>query len=154
LVGLTVITVVEAISYAWIEVLLYTSDNSILYHAWLFGHYTTYHLALAVLVLAMIFGVGYVAFTTFSRAHFRKFFLLCLGNFSLWIMLEDEFTFVFTGSPHTATDWTNWPIGAPYFFGYYIPLWYFAATGATLTCWFFGLFAREEPKEVRVAAVN
>lgn len=144
LVGLTAVTLVEAVCYAWIEVLLYSSDNPILYNTWLFGHYTTYHVILVILVSAMIFGVGYVAFVTYSKSRFRKFLLLSLGNFILWTMMEDEFTFIFTGSPHTLTDWTNWPIGAVRIFGYYIPDWYVLATASIFLCWFFGLALTEE----------
>ena len=59
---MTVVTVIEALVYGWIEVLLYSSDNPVLYNTWLLGHYTTYHIALATLVIAMMFGVGVVAY--------------------------------------------------------------------------------------------
>src|SRR5579885_2036189 len=78
------------------------------------------------------------------KSRFRKFLLLSLGNFILWTMMEDEFTFIFTGSPHTLTDWTNWPIGAVRIFGYYIPDWYVLATASIFLCWFFGLALTEE----------
>lgn len=143
LIGLTVVTLVEAIVYAWIEVLLYTSDNPVLHNTWIFGHYTTYHLALAILVIAMMFGVGFVAYTLYSPARLWRFFLLSLGNFGLWLMLEDEFTFIFSGARHTATDWTNWPLGSVYIFGQYIPDWYFLMTIAIFVVWFVGLSIHE-----------
>ncbi|MHB1908909.1 MAG: hypothetical protein ACYCQJ_08565 [Nitrososphaerales archaeon] len=139
LAGITAVTVVEAIVYAWIEVLLYTSDNPILYDTWILGHYTTYHLALAALVLAMMFGVGFVAYFLYSPARLWRFFLLALGNFGLWLMMEDEFTFIFSGAVHTRTDWTTWPIGSVPIFGEYIPIWYVFMTIAVFACWYVGL---------------
>lgn len=139
LLGLTVVTIVEAIVYAWIEVLLYSSDNPVLYHTWLFGHYTTYHVALAALVITMMFGVGFVAYTLYSPTILWRFFLLSLGDFGLWLMLEDEFTFIFSGARHTATDWTNWPLGAIHFFGEYIPIWYILMPMGVFTVWYIGL---------------
>lgn len=146
LVGLTLIAVIEGITYAWIEVLLYTSDNPVLYHTWIAGHYTSYHVVLVLLVLTMVFGVGFVAWLTYSPTRFHKFLLLALGDFVLWILLEDEFTFIFSHSPHTATDWTNWPIGALDIIGHYIPFWYIAAAVGIFACWSTGLSIREEKK--------
>lgn len=145
LIGLTIIAIVEAVSYAWIEVLLYTSDNPLLYDTWIAGHYTSYHAVLALLVLAMIFGVGLVAWLTYSPTRFRKFLFLALGDFALWLLLEDEFTFIFSGAPHTSTDWTNWPIGTLNLFGRYIPIWYIAALCAILVFWYLGLSIQEKP---------
>lgn len=139
LVGLAIITVVEAMSYAWIEVLLYTSVNPILDNTWLLGHYTTYHVVLAVLVLAMVFGVGFFGSMVYTPTGFVKYMLFAVGNFLLWLMLEDEFTFIFSGSPHTPTDWTNWPIGAIRILGYFVPAWYLLATVAIGLLWYFGL---------------
>jgi hypothetical protein len=139
LIGLAVITLIEALTYGWIEVLLYSSDNPVLYNTWLFGHYTTYHIALATLVIAMMFGVGFVAYVLYSPTRLWRFFLLMLGNFGLWLMLEDEFTFIFSGARHTPTDWTNWPIGAIDFFGNYIPIWYILMTIAVFFVWYLGL---------------
>ncbi|HZW56067.1 MAG TPA: hypothetical protein VFF30_07250 [Nitrososphaerales archaeon] len=139
LVGLAIITVIEAISYAWIEVLLYTSINPILDNTWLFGHYTTYHVVLAVLVLAMVFGVGFFGSMVYTPTGFYKFMFFAFGNFLLWLMLEDEFTFVFSGSPHTSTDWTNWPIGAIPILGYFIPAWYVIVIIAVGLLWYFAL---------------
>src|SRR5579863_6790299 len=117
LIGLTIVTVIEAFTYGWIEVLLYSSDNPVLYNTWILGHYTTYHVALATLVIAMMFGVGFVAYVLYSPARLWRFFLLALGDFGLWLLLEDEFTFIFSGARHTPTDWTNWPLGAVDLFG-------------------------------------
>jgi hypothetical protein len=144
LIGLTVTAVIEAISYAWIEVLLYTSASPVLYDTWILGHYTSYHVVLTFLILAMIFGVGFVAWLTYSPTRFRKFFLLTLGDFLLWILLEDEFTFIFSGATHTPTDWTNWPIGAVHILGSYIPVWYVAAVISIFILWFFGLYAEDK----------
>ena len=69
LVGLTLMAVIEGITYAWIEVLLYTSDQVLLMRTWVFGHFTSYNVVLAVLVLVMIFGTGFVAWTTYSPFH-------------------------------------------------------------------------------------
>lgn len=146
LVGLTLIAVVEGITYAWIEVLLYTSTQVQLMNTWVFGHFTSYNLVLALLVLVMVFGTGFVAWTTYSPTKFRKFFLLALGDFLLWLMVEDEFTFVFSRAAHTATDWTNWPIGALEISGNYIPSWYIMATVTIFMLWFFGLSVREKKK--------
>jgi hypothetical protein len=146
LIGLTFISVVEAISYAWIEVLLFTSSSPVLYDTWILGHYTTYHVVLAILVLSMIFGVGFVAWLTYSPTRFRKFFLLTLGDFILWALLEDEFFFIFSGATHTPTDWTNWPLGAVNIFGSYIPIWYFLASFSIFFLWFLGLSIEERPK--------
>jgi hypothetical protein len=143
LVGLTLIAIVEAISYAWIEVVLYTSNSPILYDTWIAGHYTSYHVALFVLVLAMIFGVGFVAWLTYSPTKFRKFFLLALGDFLLWALLEDEFFFIFSEAPHTRTDWTNWPIGAIHVLGTYIPAWYVLAGIGIFVLWSVGLAIKE-----------
>jgi hypothetical protein len=139
LLGITIITVIEAIVYAWIEVILYTSDSPILYNNWLFGHYNTYHVALAVLVVAMMFGVGFVAYTLYSPTRLWRFFLLSIGDFGLWLMLEDEFTFIFSGARHTPTDWTNWPFGAINVFGDYVPIWYILMTIAIFVVWYIGL---------------
>ncbi|MFI5421360.1 MAG: hypothetical protein ACHQ1H_10380 [Nitrososphaerales archaeon] len=143
LIGLTITAIIEAVSYAWIEVLLYTSSSPILYNNWIFGHYNSYHVVLAFLVLSMIFGVGFVAWLTYSPTRFRKFFLLTLGDFLLWVLLEDEFTFIFSGASHTPTDWTNWPIGAAHIFGNYIPVWYVLAAISIFLLWFYGLYAEE-----------
>jgi hypothetical protein len=147
LIGLTVISIVEAITYAWIEVLLFTSTSPILYDTWILGHYTTYHVVLAILVLSMIFGVSFVAWLTYSPTKFRKFFLLTLGDFLLWALLEDEFFFIFSGATHTATDWTNWPLGAVLIFGTYIPVWYILATIAIFFLWFVGLSLEDIPRK-------
>ena len=146
LIGLTIIAIIEAISYAWIEVLLFTSTSPILYDTWILGHYTTYHVVLGILVFAMIFGVGFVAWLTYSPTRFRKFFLLALGDFVLWALLEDEFFFIFSGATHTATDWTNWPLGAVHVLGSYIPIWYIVAVAAIFTFWYLGLSIQETPK--------
>jgi hypothetical protein len=143
LIGLTITAIIEAVSYAWIEVLLYTSTSPVLYNNWIFGHYNSYHVVLAFLVLSMIFGVGFVAWLTYSPTRFRKFFLLTLGDFLLWVLLEDEFTFIFSGATHTPTDWTNWPIGAVHIFGSYIPVWYVLAAISIFLLWFYGLYAEE-----------
>ena len=145
LLGLTTIAVIEAITYAWIEELLYSSDsgNPQLVDTWVFGHYTTYHVVLSILVLAMIFGVGFVAWLTYSSKGFWKFLFLALGNFLLWLFLEDEFFFIFSHSPHTATDWTNWPLGAVNLSGHYIPIWYIGATISIFVLWFLGLSMKE-----------
>jgi len=143
LIGLTVTAIIEAVSYAWIEVLLYTSTSPVLYNNWILGHYNSYHVVLTLLVLAMIFGVGFVAWLTYSPTRFRKFFLLTLGDFLLWILLEDEFTFIFSGATHTATDWTNWPVGAVRIFGSYVPAWYILAAISIFVLWFYGLYARD-----------
>ncbi len=143
LIGLTITAIIEAISYAWIEVLLYTSTSPVLYNNWILGHYNSYHVVLAFLVLSMIFGVGFVAWLTYSPTRFRKFFLLTLGDFLLWIMLEDEFTFIFSGATHTATDWTNWPIGSIHIFGNYVPLWYILASLSIFLLWFYGLYSED-----------
>jgi hypothetical protein len=147
LLGLTIVTVIEAIVYAWIEVLLYTSDNPVLYSTWLFGHYTTYHLALATLVVAMMFGVGFVAYMLYSPKRLWRFFLLSLGDFGLWLMLEDEFTFIFSGARHTPTDWTNWPIGSIHILGNYIPIWYILMTIAIFFVWYIGLSLRGDAND-------
>jgi hypothetical protein len=139
LVGLAIITVVEALTYGWIEVQLYISNDPVLYNTWLFGHYTTYHIALAVLVIAMMFGAGFVAYILYSPRRLWRFFLLTLGNFGLWLVLEDEFTFIFSGARHTASDWTNWPFGAIDLFGNYIPVWYVLMFIAVFVVWYFGL---------------
>jgi len=146
LIGLTLISIIEAISYAWIEVILFTSTSPILYDTWILGHYTSYHVVLAVLVFTMIFGVGFVAWVTYSRTRFLKFFLLTLGNFVLWALLEDEFFFIFSGATHTATDWTNWPLGAVRIFGGYIPIWYILAAISIFVLWYVGLSIEEFPK--------
>jgi len=146
LVGLTIISVVEAITYSWIEVLLFTSSSPVLYDTWIFGHYTTYHLVLAILVLAMIFGVSFVAWLTYSPTRFRKFFLLSLGNFVLWALLEDEFFFIFSGATHTPTDWTNWPLGVVQVYGNFIPIWYILAAVSIFVLWFLGLSTGASPK--------
>lgn len=146
LIGITLISIVEAISYAWIEVLLFTSSSPVLYDTWILGHYTTYHVVLAILVLSMIFGVGFVGWLTYSPTRFRKFFLLTLGNFILWALLEDEFFFIFSGATHTATDWTNWPLGAVLIFGSYIPDWYIIAAIAIFVLWYLGLSIEDSPK--------
>jgi hypothetical protein len=144
LIGLTLIAVVEAVSYAWIEVVLYTSNNPLLYNTWIAGHYTSYHAVLALLVLAMMFGVGLVAWLTYSPTRFRKFLLLALGEFVLWLLLEDEFTFIFSGAPHTRTDWTNWPIGTIDLFGRLVPIWYIGAVIAIFAFWYFGLSIKDK----------
>jgi hypothetical protein len=141
LLGLTAVTVTEAICYAWIEVLLYTSDNSILYNTWIFHHYTTYHLVLLVLVLAMVFGVGFIGAMLYVPGKFRTFILLAAGDFILWIMLEDEFTFVFSGARHTPTDWSSQLFGSIFVAGYYVPVWYLLAVVATFICWYLALSA-------------
>ncbi len=146
LIGLTMISIIEAITYAWIEVVLFTSSSPILYDTWILGHYTSYHVVLAILVLSMIFGVGFVAWLTYSPTRFRKFFLLTLGDFILWALLEDEFFFIFSGATHTPTDWTNWPLGAVNIFGSYIPIWYILAIGAIFVLWFLGLSIGEARK--------
>jgi hypothetical protein len=154
LIGLAIIAVVEAISYAWIEVLLFTSTSPILYDTWIFGHYTTYHVVLAILVLSMIFGVSFVAWITYSPTRFRKFFLLTLGNFILWALLEDEFFFIFSGATHTPTDWTNWPLGGVSLFGSYIPIWYILAAISIFTLWYLGLSSGEKAPRIRPAQVE
>jgi hypothetical protein len=146
LIGLSVISIVEAITYAWIEVLLFTSSSPILYDTWIFGHYTTYHVVLAILVLSMIFGVGFVAWLTYSPTKFRKFFLIALGDFVLWALLEDEFFFILSGATHTATDWTNWPLGALHVFGTYIPIWYVLAVIGIFVLWYLGLSVQDPPR--------
>ena len=147
LVGLTIIALIEGITYAWIEVLLYTSNQVLLMNTWVLGHFTSYNVVLALLVLVMIFGTGFVAWSKYSPTKFLKFFLLALGDFLLWLMVEDEFTFVFSHAAHTATDWTNWPIGALNFLGTYIPSWYIMATISIFVLWYFGL--RVEVEDVR-----
>ncbi len=144
LVGLTLMAVIEGITYAWIEVLLYTSDQVLLMRTWVFGHFTSYSVVLAVLVLVMIFGTGFVAWTTYSPTRFRKFFLLALGDFLLWIMLEDEFTFIFSRAPHTPTDWTNWIFGVVNVSGRYIPVWYMIVSVVIFFLWYLGLNVKEE----------
>lgn len=139
LLGLTIIAIVEGITYAWIEVLLYTSDNPLLFNTWILGHYSSYHAVLTLLVLAMIFGTGFVSWSTYSPTRFRKFFLLALGDFVLWILTEDEFTFIFSHATHTATDWTNWPVGAIDISGHYVPIWYVAAAISIFVLWSLGL---------------
>jgi hypothetical protein len=151
LIGLTMISIVEAITYAWIEVLLFTSTSPVLYDTWIFGHYTSYHVVLAILVLAMIFGVSFVAWLTYSPTKFRKFFFLTLGDFLLWALLEDEFFFIFSGATHTATDWTNWPLGALHIFGSYIPIWYILASVSIFFFWFLGLNVEETPRKMVVS---
>jgi hypothetical protein len=153
LVGLTLISVVEAISYAWIEVLLFTSTSPILYDTWILGHYTTYHVVLAILVLSMIFGVSFVAWLTYSPTRFRKFFFLTLGDFVLWALLEDEFFFIFSGATHTPTDWTNWPLGGVWIFGSYIPIWYILAAISIFALWYLGLSTEEKPRNERLSAI-
>lgn len=135
---------VEAVVYAWIEVLLYTSTSPVLYDLWIFGHYTTYHLALAVLIVAMMFGVGFVAYMLYSPTRLWRFFLLSLGDFGIWLVMEDEFTFIFSGARHTATDWTNWPIGSINVLGNYIPIWYLLISVAVFFVWYLGLSIKEE----------
>lgn len=139
LLGLTGVTIVEAVSYAWIEVLLYTSDNPVLSNTWLLGHYTTYHVVLAILVIAMVFGVGFFSAMLYDRRRFKKFMLLAAGDFILWTVLEDEFTFIFSGSRHTPTDWSSWILGSVYAFGYYVPTWYILALASTIFLWYLGL---------------
>jgi hypothetical protein len=147
LVGLTTISIAEAITYAWIEVVLFTSTSPVLYDTWILGHYTSYHAVLAILVLSMIFGVSFVAWLTYSPGRFRKFFFLTLGDFLLWALLEDEFFFIFSGATHTATDWTNWPLGALHVFGSYIPIWYILAAASIFFLWFLGLSLEEIPRK-------
>lgn len=139
LVAFTMVTLIEAISYAWIEVLLYRSVNPLLNDTWIFGHYTTYHIVLLVFVLAMVFGVGFFGSMLYVPGRFRKFIFLSFGNLFLWLMLEDEFTFIFSGSPHTSTDWSNWPIGALNILGYYVPLWYLIVLALSASLWYVGL---------------
>ena len=135
LAGLTAVTVVEAISYAWIEVLLFTSDSPYLRNLWILGHYTTYHVVLGILVSAMIFGVGFFGATIFIPRAFRRFLLAATGDFLLWILLEDEFFFIFSGSSHTPSDWTSQFLGTISAFGNYIPTWYLVAAAAVFICW-------------------
>ena len=139
LLGLTIVTVTEAISYAWIEVLLFTSDSPVLRNLWLFHHYTTYHLVLFVLVVAMVFGVAFFGAMLYVPGRFWRFLLLTGGDFVLWLMLEDEFFFIFSGSAHTPTDWSSQFLGAVPLFGSYIPVWYFLDVTATFLCWYFAL---------------
>ncbi|MGI0090982.1 MAG: hypothetical protein ACREBS_04675 [Nitrososphaerales archaeon] len=139
LLGLTLVTIIEAVCYAWIEVVLYTSDSLILSNTWLFGRYTTYHIVLAVLVIAMIFGVGFFGSVVLSQRGFEKFMLLASGDFLLWVLLEDEFFFVFSGTRHTPTDWSSSFLGSVSLFGYYIPIWYFLTTILTFVFWYTGL---------------
>ncbi|MHB8566677.1 MAG: hypothetical protein ACYC7D_08325 [Nitrososphaerales archaeon] len=139
LAAFSTITFVEAIAYSWIEVLLYQSDSPVLSNTWIFGHYTTYHLVLGALVLSMVFGVGFFGSMLFTPARFKKFLLFAFGNLLLWLALEDEFTFIFSGSPHTATDWTNWPLGAVNVLRHFIPVWYFLAVISTAVLWYVGL---------------
>lgn len=149
LVGLTAIAIVEAVSYAWIEVLLYTyssANNPVLYDTWLAGHYSTYHLVVALFVFAMIFGVGFVAWLTYSPTRLHKFLLFAVGDYILWVLLEDEFTFIFSGAPHTITDWTNWPTGPINIFGYFVPFWYVAATVAIFVVWWVGLAIEDKAR--------
>ena len=146
LVGLTLMAVIEGITYAWIEVLLYTSDQVLLMRTWILGHFTSYNVVLALLVLVMIFGTGFVAWTTYSPTRFRKFFLMALGDFLLWILLEDEFTFIFSRASHTPTDWTNWIFGAVNISGHYIPVWYMIVSVVIFFLWYFGLNVKEECK--------
>ncbi len=139
LLGLTLVTVIEAVCYAWIEVLLYTSDNALLYNTWLFGHYSTYHIVLAVLVVAMIFGVGFFGSMILSPRRFAKFMFIAAGDFMLWVFLEDEFFFIFSGTTHTPTDWSSSFLGSVYLLGDYTPTWYFLAAGLTFLFWYLGL---------------
>ena len=143
LIGLTLVTVIEAILYSWVEVLLYTAAPKILYNTWIFGHYTIYHVVLGLLVLVMIFGVGFVSWLTYSPTRFRKFFLIALGDFVLWLMIEDEFTFIFSSAPHTLTDWTDWPFGTVSLLGHLVPTWYVLATMAVFALWTVGLSVDE-----------
>jgi hypothetical protein len=145
LMGLTAMAIIEGIAYAWIEVLLYTSDNPILFQTWIAGHYSSYHIVLALIVFVTIFGTGFVTLSTYSPTRFRKFSFLALGDFLLWLFLEDEFTFIFSHAPHTATDWTNWPFGALDISGHYeIPIWYILAIISIFGLWFLGLSVKEE----------
>jgi len=139
LLGLTLVTVIEAICYAWIEVVLYSSDSPVLYNTWIFGHYSTYHLILSILVIAMIFGVGFFGSMILSPRRFKKFILLAAGDFILWTVLEDEFFFIFSGTTHTPTDWSAWFVGSVSVSGYYLPSWYFLASIATSLFWYVGL---------------
>ena len=142
LIGLTAVSVTEAICYAWIEVVLFTSDSPILKNLWLFHHYTTYHLVLAVLVISMVFGVGFFGAVLYVPGRFVKFMLIAAGDFILWLMLEDEFFFIFSGSRHTATDWSSQIFGTFAFFGYYIPIWYILVIISVFTCWYLALRIR------------
>ncbi len=139
LTAFALITFIEAVTYAWIEVLLYVSDPPVLNNTWLFGHYTTYHIVLGVLVFSMVFGVGFFGSMLYIPGRFKKFLLFALGNLTLWLVIEDEFTFIFSGSPHTLTDWTNWPTGPIRLLNYYIPVWYVVAIAATGILWYLGL---------------
>jgi hypothetical protein len=92
----------------------------------------------------MIFGVGLVAWLTYSPTRFRKFLFLALGDFTLWLLLEDEFTFIFSAASHTPTDWTNWPIGAVNLFGHLVPIWYIFASIGIFVFWSLGLSIKGE----------
>ncbi len=143
LAGLTVIAVVEAVTYAWIEVLLYTSNNPVLYNTWLIGQYTSYHVVLVILVLAMVFGVGFVAWSVYSPSKFRRFLFLSVGDLLLWALLEDEFFFVFSRAQHTPTDWTNWILGSVKIGAAVIPTWYILAALGIVALWTVGLTVGE-----------
>ncbi len=140
---------IEAICYSWIEVLLYTSDSPILfklYNTWLFGRYSTYHIVLAVLLIAMIFGVGIVGSMMLSPRRFKKFILLAAGDLILWILVEDEFFFIFSGTTHTRTDWSSTFLGSVPILGYYIPVWYFGFAILTCAFWYLGLTLPDSSK--------
>jgi hypothetical protein len=154
LLGLTLVTIVEAVCYAWIEVVLYTSDSPVLYDTWLFGRYSTYHVILAILVAAMIFGVGFFGSMVLSPRRFKKFVLLAAGDFALWLFLEDEFFFIFSGTTHTPTDWSSSFLGSIHMFGYYVPIWYILAAASTFAFWYLGLRSGAEPLHHNSAPVR
>lgn len=98
---------------------------------------------LGVLVFAMVFGVGFFGVMSYLPGRFKKFLVYALGNLILWIVIEDEFTFIFSGSPHTLTDWTNWPAPPIDIFGHYIPVWYLLAFAVTAGLWYYGLKSKD-----------
>lgn len=137
------LTIVTSIGYAWIEAginkisVTATEEKwkSLFFEPKFLKHFTIYHLVMAVLVVSITFGYFLIRIKWILSQKKYWYFFISLGNFLLWIALEDNLAMFFMSEPYKPDSWTNWIFGATKFWFGWFPNWIISAYLLVLVCW-------------------
>ena len=141
------ITAAAATTYGWIEGYVINArlgDQTLLPYV-LFNHFTTYQLAVGLLLGLITGGFALIKSRNMFAKGNRYFLFACIGNWPFSWVIQDFTYFLFNPlDALSATHWSTWFMGGVYAYNpwlpghpkpeFFIPTWYFLAFAWFLGC--------------------
>jgi len=141
------ITAAAATTYGWIEGYVINArlgDQTLLPYV-LFNHFTTYQLAVGLLLGLITGGFALIKSRNMFAKGNRYFLFACIGNWPFSWVIEDFTYFLFNPlDALSSTHWSTWFMGGVYAYNpwmpghpkpeFFIPTWYFLAFAWFLGC--------------------